>query len=200
MTGPPGPAAGRPDADTDAEDRRRRRVLWALPSGLLVVGSRAGDRRNLMTGNWVQQVATEPRLVAVALESGSVTRALVEEGAAFTVSLLARSQQALVRRFVKPVGDVELGPDGSAVALQGTPVVEPPGAPPRLAAAVAWIDCALRSLVTWDGLGPNPPSHVLAVGEVVGVGETDRLAAAVGPDAGDGAILRMDHTRMHYGG
>lgn len=80
MTGPPGPGAGRPDADADAEDRRRRRVLWALPSGLLVIGSRAGDRRNLMTGNWVQQVATEPRLVAVALETGSVTRALVEEG------------------------------------------------------------------------------------------------------------------------
>ena len=32
-----------------------------------------------MTANWVMQLATSPRLVAVALETGSVTRELVEK-------------------------------------------------------------------------------------------------------------------------
>ena len=59
--------------DPDDYDRLRRRVLWSLPTGLFVVGSRAGDRRNLMTANWVMQVATAPKLVAVAVERGSVT-------------------------------------------------------------------------------------------------------------------------------
>ena len=35
--------------DPDEYDRLRRRVLWSMPTGLFVVGSRAGDRRNLMT-------------------------------------------------------------------------------------------------------------------------------------------------------
>lgn len=70
-------------------DRLRRRVLWAMPTGLFVVGSRSGVRRNLMTANWVMQVATKPKLVAVALESGSVTRALVAESGRFSVNLVA---------------------------------------------------------------------------------------------------------------
>ena len=52
-TGPIGPfPAGvhTPDAQTDY-DKRRRRVLWTMPSGLYVVGSRDGERRNLMTMN-----------------------------------------------------------------------------------------------------------------------------------------------------
>ena len=32
-------------------DKLRRRLLWSLPYGLYVVGSRAGSRRNLMTLN-----------------------------------------------------------------------------------------------------------------------------------------------------
>ena len=76
MTGADGPTTAGPGDGGRAEeyDRLRRRVLWALPTGLFVVGSRAGDRRNLMTCNWVMQVATSPKLVAVAVESGSVTR------------------------------------------------------------------------------------------------------------------------------
>ncbi len=56
--------------DPDAYDRLRRRVLWSLPTGLFVVGSRAGERRNLMTANWVMQVAVTPKLVAVSVERG----------------------------------------------------------------------------------------------------------------------------------
>jgi flavin reductase (DIM6/NTAB) family NADH-FMN oxidoreductase RutF len=48
--GPVGPfPAG---ADPDEYDRLRRRVLWTMPSGLYIVGSRDGERRNGMTLNW----------------------------------------------------------------------------------------------------------------------------------------------------
>ena len=36
-------------ADPVEYDKLRRRVLWTMPSGLYIVGSRAGDRRNGMT-------------------------------------------------------------------------------------------------------------------------------------------------------
>jgi len=185
-------AGGAPDDDTD---RRLRRVLWALPTGLFVVGSRSGDRRNLMTCNWVLQVATSPRLVAVGLESGSVTRGLVEEGGSFSVSLLARSERGLVRRFVKPVRDVGLDDRGAAATMQGEPVVEVAGGLPVLAAALGWLACDVRSVQTWDDAA-GPASHVLVIGEVTAAGESDRLGAA-GPDD---AVLTMGDTRMNYGG
>ena len=48
--GPVGPFPEGTDPET--YDRLRRRVLWTMPSGLYVVGSRDGDRRNAMTLNW----------------------------------------------------------------------------------------------------------------------------------------------------
>ena len=43
--------------DPEAYDRLRRRVLWSLPTGLFVIGSRAEGRRNLMTATCITQLA-----------------------------------------------------------------------------------------------------------------------------------------------
>jgi flavin reductase (DIM6/NTAB) family NADH-FMN oxidoreductase RutF len=182
---------GRGDAPSDGgvdrvqeADRHRRRVLWALPTGLYLVGSRHKDEINLMTANLVMQVAIEPKLVAVALEAESVTSRLVQAQRAFTVSLLARDDRDVVRRFVKPVRDVERAEDGSVVALSGQPVREAgPGGLPVLAAAVAYLVCSLERVVD---LG----SHLLCVGEV----------DAVSGEPSESEVLRMQDTRMHYGG
>ena len=169
--------------DTDDElDRHRRRVLWALPTGLYLIGSRHGDDVNMMTANLVVQVCVEPKLVGVALEHESVTARLVAAGAAFTVSLLERTQRDVVRRFVKPVKEVERGPDGTVLALSGQPVTEVgPDRLPVLASAAGYLDCRLTSVTP---LG----SHNFCIGEV-----TD-----VGGEPSD--VLRMEDTRMHYGG
>ncbi|HEX7459886.1 MAG TPA: flavin reductase family protein [Acidimicrobiales bacterium] len=194
-------STGDPASDADTFDRLRRRVLWALPTGLFVVGSRAGGTRNLMTANWVMQIATSPKLVAVAVESDSVTRDLIERGGSFSVSLLARSDRGLVRRFVKPARDVVTDGDGVATSIQGEPVFEVGDGLPCLRASVAWLACSLRSVATWDDLahgrdaGPAA-SHVLVVGEVADAGETERLGAL----GDDDAILTMTDTRMNYGG
>jgi flavin reductase (DIM6/NTAB) family NADH-FMN oxidoreductase RutF len=163
-------------------DRQRRRVLWALPTGLYLIGSRAGDEVNLMTANLVVQVCLEPKLVAVALESESVTAGLVTRGGAFSISMLARADKDMVRRFVKPVTDLERAADGTVTAMAGHPVREAGVRRlPVLAAAVGHIVCRLTKQ---DVLG----SHTLCIGEVEEV-------------AGEPAdVLRMEDTRMHYGG
>jgi flavin reductase (DIM6/NTAB) family NADH-FMN oxidoreductase RutF len=168
---------------TDEElDRHRRRVLWAMPTGLYLVGSRDGDEVNLMTANLVVQVCIEPKLVAIALERESVTLRLVRAGGAFTVSLLERAERDVVRRFVKPVVDVERSPDGAVLALSGYPVSEVgPGRLPVLASAAGFVSCTLTSA---EELG----SHTLCVGEVTDVGGEPS------------EVLRMEDTRMHYGG
>ena len=167
----------------DDFDRHRRRVLWSLPTGLYLVGSRDGDEVNLMTANLVVQVCVEPKLVGVALERESVTARLVSRGGAFSISLLARDEREVVRRFVKPVTDVARAPSGgSDLVVSGHPVMEVgPGRLPVLASAVGYIACTLTRA---DVLG----SHLWCVGEVVEVG-------------GEPAeVLRMEDTRMHYGG
>jgi flavin reductase (DIM6/NTAB) family NADH-FMN oxidoreductase RutF len=182
--------------DPEEYDRQRRRVLWSMPTGLFVVGSRHGDRRNLMTANWVMQVATTPKLVALSVESGSLTRELIGAGGSFSVSVLPVSERAVIRRFAKPVRDVELDGDGAAISLQGEPVHEVTGGLPVLSSALGWMSCAVRDTVTWDTVTTEAPSHVLVVGEVTDVGE------APSPPAGTDrpAVLEMHDTRMNYGG
>ena len=68
------------EADPADYDRLRRRVLWKLPMGLYVLGSRAGEQRNLMTLNWAMQVASNPKLLAVSVERSAVTHRLIGEG------------------------------------------------------------------------------------------------------------------------
>ena len=82
--------------DRDTYDRLRRRVLWSMPSGLYVVGTRAGERRNLMTISWATQVAMEPKLVGIGVEAASVTH---PTGSAATEKLVRfRNTPETVRR------------------------------------------------------------------------------------------------------
>jgi flavin reductase (DIM6/NTAB) family NADH-FMN oxidoreductase RutF len=166
----------------DDFDRQRRRVLWAMPTGLYLVGSRWEERANLMTANLVVQVCLVPKLVAVAIEAESVTAELVQGSDVFAISLLARSDKDVVRRFVKPVVDIERDGDGTLRSMAGHPVLQVGEAGlPVLAAAVGHIACRVTR---HEALG----SHTLFIGEVT----------EVGGEPAD--VLRMEDTRMHYGG
>ena len=172
-------AAYDPVGDDPAEyDRRRRRVLWSLPSGLYLLGSAAGEVANLMTTNWVTQVAVDPKLVAVSVEVGAQTHRLVTEGGSFSVNILARTDRAVVRRFVKPAQW-----DAATSTLNGFAVRTATTGAPIFEGAVGWLDCQVRRSM---GLG----SHTLFVGEVVDCGQ----------DLAEEPVLRMEDTRMNYGG
>jgi flavin reductase (DIM6/NTAB) family NADH-FMN oxidoreductase RutF len=177
--------------DPDAYDRLRRRVLWSMPSGLYVIGSRAGARRNLMTANWATQVALDPKLVAVSVEHGALTRALIAEGRAFALSMPLRADRAVVRRFVKPVSDVVVDDEGNGT-MQGEAVWAAANGCPVLSAAAAWLACELVEQL-------EVGSHTMFVGEVVdcGFGGEDPSGPAQGERL---EVLRMEDTRMNYGG
>jgi flavin reductase (DIM6/NTAB) family NADH-FMN oxidoreductase RutF len=151
-----------------------------------------------MTCNWVMQVALDPKLVAVGVEASSVTRGLIDEGGSFSVSILARSDRGLVRRFVKPVREVIVDEAGRATSMQGEPVVEVTDGLPCLAVALGWLACSVREVHDWGtGADGRPASHVLVVGDVVDAGESDRLVTPTDPDD---SVLTMSDTRMNYGG
>jgi flavin reductase (DIM6/NTAB) family NADH-FMN oxidoreductase RutF len=174
--------------EEDAADRLRRRVLWKLPTGLYLLGSISadGERRNLMTLNQAIQVASAPKLVAVSVESTAYSCELINESQVFALSILRRDDRNLVRKFVKPVDPADVDIDGSGKGTMREVAVrsDRTGAP-ITAGAAAWLDCAVKQAVP---LG----SHSLFVGEVVGFGFSD--------GGEESEVLRMEDTRMNYGG
>lgn len=167
--------------DPDAYDRLRRRVLWSLPTGLYLLGSLHGEQRNLMTANWVTQVATAPKLVAVGVEIGAHSEKLIRAGGVFTLSLLAREDRAIVRKFVKPATDDRPARTLNGIAYRDAPVSRAP----IPEAAIAALDCRVAHELDCG-------SHRLFVGEV--------LDASAPPGDGPFEVLRMEDTRMSYGG
>ncbi len=168
-----------PGADPEEYDKLRRRVLWTMPYGLYVVGSRAGERRNAMTLNWATQLSFDPKLVGIAVETAALTCDLIREGGVFTLCVISREDRAIVRKFTKPV-DV----DTEARTLNGFAYHDGRTGAPVLDQAVAFVDCEVRQEV-------RTGTHVLFIGEVVDAGFQ-------GPE--DVAVLRMEDTRMCYGG
>jgi flavin reductase (DIM6/NTAB) family NADH-FMN oxidoreductase RutF len=166
-------------ADPEEYDKLRRRVLWTLPYGLYVIGSRAGERRNGMVLNWASQVAFEPKLLAISVEHGALTHELVTAGGAFSLCTIDREDRAIVRRFTKPV-DVDLG----ALTMNGFPFHDGRTGVPILDGSPAWLECEVRSAVEVGG-------HTLFIGEVVDAGFQK-------PE--ETPVLRMEDTRMNYGG
>jgi flavin reductase (DIM6/NTAB) family NADH-FMN oxidoreductase RutF len=168
-------------ANPDEYDHLRRRVLWAMPAGIYLLGARAGEQRNLMTCTWVTQVSREPKLLGVSVEREAVTHDLIERGRAFALSIVPRAERAVVRHFVKPVTT-----PGDGTSLNGVACGDAASTgSPVLASALGYLDCRLERSIE---LG----SHTFFVGEVVD--------AYLGPDASGDGVLRMEDTRMNYGG
>jgi flavin reductase (DIM6/NTAB) family NADH-FMN oxidoreductase RutF len=175
-----GPVGPFPEgADADDYDKLRRRVLWTMPSGLYIVGSRAGDRRNGMTLNWSMQVSFDPKLLAISVEREAFTHELIAEGRVYSLNIVDREDRAIVRKFTKPV---EV--DEAASTLNGFPYHDGRTGAPILDQAVAYIECEVRQEVDCGG-------HTLFIGEIVDAGFQK-------PE--DTPVLRMEDTRMNYGG
>ncbi len=176
----PYPASVSSEEDQIEYEKLRRRVLWKMPSGLYVVGSTDnGQRRNGMTTNWVTQLSFAPKWIGVGVEQAAFTHELIDAAGVFSLCLIDRQDRAIVRKFTKPV-DVDL----NAMTLNGFEYVERTTGAPILAQSVAYLDCEVRDRMV---IG----QHTLFAGEVVDVGFLKDEATEV---------LRMEDTRMNYGG
>ncbi len=168
-------------AEAEAEyDKLRRRVLWTLPYGLYLVGSRRGEDRNLMTLNWATQLSFDPKLVGISVESTAWTHDLITAGKAFSLCLVEREDRAVVRKFVKPATlDPEAGTLNGFAFTEGVVT-----GVPVYGQATAWMECVVRQEVACG-------QHTLFIGEVVSCGFSGQE---------DTPVLRMEDTRMNYGG
>jgi flavin reductase (DIM6/NTAB) family NADH-FMN oxidoreductase RutF len=180
--------------DDDPDGNQRRRLLWSMPTGIYVVGTTGGapGAFNLMTQSLAVQVATEPCVLALAIDVTAVTHANVLATGVATLSILRRDQRDLVRRFVKPVGEIELDAEGRPRTMAGVDVLVAASGAPYLADAAGCLDLCVIDRVGYA-------SHTLFCCEVRGAAVSAEVLE--GPaSAHHAAILRMEDTKMNYGG
>jgi flavin reductase (DIM6/NTAB) family NADH-FMN oxidoreductase RutF len=132
-----------------------------------------------MTLNWAMQLSFEPKLLGISVEKAAYTHELIAAGRAFSLCIIDREDRAIVRKFTKPV-EVDV----AAATLNGFPYRDGVTGVPILTQAVAYVECDVRQAVDVGG-------HTLFIGEIVDAGFTK---------AEDTPVLRMEDTRMNYGG
>ncbi len=138
---------------TSIDESEFRRLLGHFVTGVTVVAARdpAADEPHGLTLNALCSASLDPPLIVVCVDRTSVTHGLIELAGAFSVNILADTQERLSRRFAAP----ELAEKFAGVAwreeVTGAPVLED---------ALAWLDCELRDT--------HPVGdHTIFIGEVV---------------------------------
>jgi flavin reductase (DIM6/NTAB) family NADH-FMN oxidoreductase RutF len=128
-------------------------ALGRVPSGLFVVTARRGEQETGMLASWVQQCSFDPPQLSLAVQPGRFLHALLADGAAFVVNVLAAGQTDLLKHFGKGYG-----PDEPAFA--GLEVERTPEGVAVLRAALAHLDCRVA--------GRTPAGdHELLIGHIV---------------------------------
>ena len=127
-----------------------RAVMGRFPHGVAVVTVEVRGRRAGLTVASLVSLSLEPPLVGISIGNQQAAHALIRGAGTFAVSLLSGRQDALARHFAHGV---------PPLAMWHGVELAPGGVGPRLAGALAWLDC--RVWAEYDA-----GDHTLFVGEV----------------------------------
>ena len=139
------------------DDAAKKTVLSCFPYGLFAVTVKHGGDEHGMTANWVAQASFEPPMVAVAVENGSKTIAMIRDAHHFAVSVFQQGQRDLA-------GKLGRSSEQTTNKLKGIKTKPAPiSGAPILADALGWVECrVVATLPSGD--------HTLVLGEVVAAG------------------------------
>ncbi|WP_340385329.1 flavin reductase family protein [Streptomyces sp. SS7] len=153
----------RPDLRCVREDERApvdraefRRVLGNFASGVTVVTAATPDGPAGFACQSFSSLSLDPPLVAFMVGRTSTTWPRIAHAGAFCVNVLAAHQATLCRAFAVSGADKFAGVPYDAAPASGSP---------RLAGALAWIDCAVHAVHTGG-------DHLIVVGRVNALGST----------------------------
>jgi flavin reductase (DIM6/NTAB) family NADH-FMN oxidoreductase RutF len=147
--------------ETRVDGAELRRVLGHFATGVTVVTARAGGEPVGMVANSFTSVSLEPPLVLFCAGVDSETWPRIRAAESFCVNVLGHRQRELAVSFARKGTD----------RYEGVELVEREDGPPRLAGAIAHIDC--RIWAEYPG-----GDHTIVVGEVreLAVAEEDAVA------------------------
>jgi flavin reductase (DIM6/NTAB) family NADH-FMN oxidoreductase RutF len=130
-------------------------ALGLVPSGLFILTAGSGDDETGMLASWVQQCSFDPPQITVALKRDRFVHALLSNGAAFGLNILAAGQTDLLKHFGK-------GFDRGQPAFTGLVVKHAEGVP-ILPASLAHLTCEVAGRC-------KAGDHDLVIGRVTGGG------------------------------
>ena len=180
--GAPAPvdALPRPELRCVGEDERApldpaefRRVLGSFATGVTVVTAPAAPGEDGPAGFACQSFSSlslDPPLIAFMVGRTSTTWPRIARAGVFCVNVLASHQGGLCRSFAVSGADKFAGVAHDAAPVSGSP---------RLAGALAWIDCTVHAVHTGG-------DHLIVVGRV----------DALGTDGEDGEPLLFHRGRF----
>ena len=127
-------------------------AMARLPSGVVVLSTRAGDQYKGLTVSSLVSISLEPPMVLAGLERESATRLAILDTKAFNVNLLTRSQEFIADRFAgrAPAFDGRWSSLPHRLGANGIPLLD---------GCAAWLECRLVQV--------HPAGdHDICVGEV----------------------------------
>lgn len=83
-----------------------------IPSGLFIVTTTEGDKKDGYLASWVQQVSFKPLVVAIAVRAGRPGYEHITAGKPFTINVVGEHETQYLRHFWKgyeqsPFGEIE---------------------------------------------------------------------------------------------
>jgi flavin reductase len=162
-----GPKAEEERGVTDpVSPERFRSVLGRFVTGISIMTAVGSDGEpHGMTANALASVSLDPPLVLVCVDRSAIMAELMEDADGFALSFLTREQEELSTWFAtpeRPTGAAQFDGLVTSALVTGSPILED---------SLAWLDC--RRWAIYDG-----GDHIIVVGEVVALGETEDLQAA----------------------
>ena len=79
----------------------KKTVLRMFTYGLYAVTAKHGDDMSVMTSNWITQSSFTPPMVALAVESDSHSRRVIQAGGAFAVNIYKAGQREIAGKLGK---------------------------------------------------------------------------------------------------
>ena len=151
-----------PDDSAEARDgflaAELRSAMSRFPTGVTVITALTPDGPSGLSANAVTSLSLDPPLMLACVDRGSRTLRALEAAGRFGVNVLAGDAAELAVGFGSKAPTVEKWTDvGWSESEQGIPVLD---------AAIVWIGCALRDVISGG-------DHVIVTGEVLATRERE---------------------------
>lgn len=111
-------------------------LLEQIPSGLFLLTGAFGDMRGAALVRWVQQVASQPPMLVIAIEKGQPLSPIIRDSRGFALCLIAANDPVCTRLFRQI-------PEHTQDPMISIPCMKTPSGAPVPLRATAWFDCEI---------------------------------------------------------
>lgn len=127
-------------------------AVGKIPSGLFIVTSNHGGKREGYLGSWIQQASFSPLLIQISIRPGRPCYEAIKASGRFCVNVIGQKNGGVMKPFWNP--------DGNPDPFSGLDFTETPLGNIVLKNALAAMECEVRASI-------NPGDHEILFAEVV---------------------------------